>query len=46
MHQTYPLDAADVARANLRRELRGVPRASLALPDAGSPAGDYRGLGG
>lgn len=36
MHQLYPLDAAAVARANLRRELRGVPRASVPLPGAGS----------
>jgi cation diffusion facilitator CzcD-associated flavoprotein CzcO len=29
MRQTYLLDAADVARANLRRELRGVPRTAV-----------------
>ncbi|MCD7442427.1 NAD(P)/FAD-dependent oxidoreductase [Streptomyces lincolnensis] len=29
MRQTYLLDVADIARASLRRELRGVPRASV-----------------
>jgi cation diffusion facilitator CzcD-associated flavoprotein CzcO len=29
MRQTYLLDCADIARARLRRELRGVPRSSV-----------------
>ncbi|MBE8477403.1 MULTISPECIES: flavin-containing monooxygenase [Streptomyces] len=40
MHQTYLLDTADIARANLRRELHGVPRASV------RPVGDDVRLGG
>ncbi|KUL41920.1 flavin-containing monooxygenase [Streptomyces regalis] len=40
MHQTYLLDVADIARASLRRELRGVPRAAV------RPAGDDVRTGG
>ena len=32
MRQTYLLDSADIARARLRRELRGVPHASVRPP--------------
>ncbi|MFJ7012540.1 flavin-containing monooxygenase [Streptomyces albogriseolus] len=40
IRQTYLLDAADVARASLRRELRGVPRTSV------RPAGAQARIGG
>jgi monooxygenase len=39
MRQTYLLDAADIARANLRRELRGVPRAAVRTAGEGTRLG-------